>query len=118
MFFFLQKFFLRKYFILPIFLILTENYNAACTLTDIKKSRFIKFSVKIYISFVKSFNISLDTYSLFLSRFKISFLMMIGSEQERVQLMLLSRKIINKLFRATANIQLCKFRFKEGLKLV
>ena len=37
---------------------------------------------------------------------------------EKTILALLFRMTINKLFCVTANIQLCKFKFKEGVKLV
>ena len=62
------------------------------------------FLVKIFISFVKLLNIILDEYSLFLSHVKLVF---IGDRErpEKTILMLLSMEVINKLFRATANIQ-------------
>ena len=41
-----------------------------------------------------------------------------ASEQKRMLVIQLSRISKNKLFHATANIQLLKFRFKEGAKLV
>ena len=41
-----------------------------------------------------------------------------ASEQKRMLVIQLSRISKNKLFHATANIQLRKFRFKEGAKLV
>ena len=43
---------------------------------------------------------------------------MIASKQKRLLLVILSGMTINQLFRAIANIQLRKFKFKEGAKLV
>ena len=65
---------------------------------------------------MKGLNIILDKYILFLSHVKSVTLMMVESEQER--LVLLFKRVINKLFRVAANIQFRNFRFKRGLKLV
>ena len=65
---------------------------------------------------MKGLNIILDKYILFLSHVKSVTLMMVESEQER--LVLLFKRVINKLFRVAANIQFRKFRSKKGLKLV
>ena len=65
---------------------------------------------------MKGLNIILDKYILFLSHVKSVTLMMVGSEQER--LVLLFKRVINKLFRVAANIQFRKFTFKKELKLV
>ena len=50
---------------------------------------------------------------LFNQLFQISFL-----NCDKQKRLFLSRKIINELFQSTANVQLHKFRLKEGLKLV
>ena len=78
----------------------------------------MEFYVNISVSFFKSLNIGLGTHSLFLIRFKIS---VFSDDREwtgKTKIMLLSRRVINKLLGAIAYIQLRKFRFKEGLKLV
>ena len=49
---------------------------------------------------------------------KISFFHDESKWVEKTTVVLLSRMIINKFFRMTANIQLCIFTFKEGVKLV
>ena len=89
----------------PKYFILSKNLNTTCTSRELKQmQQGIVFLVKIFISFVKLLNIILNEYSLFLSHVKLVF---IGDRErpEKTILMLLSMEVINKLFRATANIQ-------------
>ena len=77
----------------------------------------MKLLITIFVSFFKLLNSSLDKYSLFLSHVKYVFLVVIAIEQKTILVLLLGMTI-NNLFHATANIQLRKFRFREGVKLV
>ena len=112
--FFFTNFSERKFLYCPKFFILTENL----TPTKVKNTCFMEFYINIFVRFFKSLNISLDAYGLFLSLFKISFFSDDRAWTGKNRLMLLSRRVINKLFGAIANIQMLKFRFKEELKLV
>ena len=75
------------------------------------------FFVNIFVSFVKFLNqgkvIHRDEYSFFISHVKSY-----REWTEKTILALLFRESINQRNRVTANIQLGKCRFKEGLKLV
>ena len=70
---------------MPEVLVLTKNLDSAPTPTEIKQNllQWI-FLVKIFVSFVKFLNVSLDEYRLFLSHVKQVFLMIIASEQKRL----------------------------------
>ena len=75
------------------------------------------FFVNVFVNFVKLLNrgkvIHSVEYSFFLIHVKSD-----KEWTEKTILALLSMEIINEWYRTTADIQLRRFRFKEGLKLV
>ena len=86
--------------------IITKDLSSVCTPAKMKENLLHWFYlVKIFASFVKLLNISLDEYNLLLNHAKQAW-------TKKTILMLLSRMIIYKLSWETANIQLRKFRSK------
>ena len=102
--FFFHKFISRQFFLLPKFFILTKNPNTAHIVLKWNKTCYIDFFVKIFVSFAKLLNFNLDEYSLSLSHLKLVLFNNDREWTEKTILVLLSRRIVNKLFRGTANI--------------
>ena len=75
---------------------------------------------RIFVSFAKLLNISLDKYSLFLSDVKpvLFFFKWWQGVNKNDYYSAFFRRIINKLFRAIKNIPLRKFKFEAGIKRV
>ena len=101
----------------PNIFILTKNLNLPVLVLNWNKTYYIEFFfVKFFFSFLKLLNTNLNAYSLFLSQLKSVFLWWQRVHRQGYACAFFQEDH-NKLFRATANIQLCKFRLKE-LKLV
>ena len=115
-FFLITKLYPDNLLYCPCFFLLTKNLILALLLLKWNQTCFIKFFLAtVSVSFYKLLNINLDGYSLCVSHLKWFF---DGDSEWTEKTTSASFQDDHKLIYATTNIQLRKFRFKEGVKLV